>query len=212
MLDTFFRSNGAKTKYTKGAVIVDCNEIPNGIYYLEEGYVKAYSLTERGHEHVHIIYKPGEIFPARWSFSSIKGDLTYVAMNEVIAWKAEKTKFTEFLHKDSRLLDLALEYSNTILDVFVNRVNDLEHMNAFLRVASRLITMSKRFGKELDGGVLIQAPVTQQDIAGSLALSRESVSREISKLEQKGIIEYRDQLIFVTNLDLLKNEIIQYPE
>ncbi len=212
MLDTFFRSNGVKTKYAKGAIIVDCNEIPNGIYYLEDGYVKAFSLTERGHEHVHIIYKPGEIFPARWSFSSIKGDLTYVAMNEVNAWKAEKSKFTEFLHKDSKLLDLALEYSNTILDVFVNRVNDLEHMNAFLRVASRLVTMSKRFGKDVDGGVLIQAPVTQQDIASSLALSRESVSREISKLEQKGIIDYRDQLIYIADLRSLEREIKEYPE
>lgn len=212
MLDTFFRSHGNKTKYAKGTVIVDCNETPNGIYYLEEGYVKAYCLTERGHEHVHIIYKPGEIFPARWSFSSIKGDLTYEAMNEVTAWKAEKNDFTEFLHKDKKFLDLALEYSNTILDVFVNRVNDLEHMNAFLRVASRLVTMAKRFGREMDGGVLIQAPVTQQDIAGSLSLSRESVSREISKLEQKGIIQYRDQLIYIADLNSLEKEIKEYPE
>lgn len=212
MLDTFFRSNGTKTKFAKGAVLVDCNEIPSGIYYLEEGYVKAYCLTERGHEHVHIIYKPGEIFPARWSFSSIKGDLTYEAMNDVTAWKAEKTDFTKFLHKDNKFLDLALEYSNTILDVFVNRVNDLEHMNAFLRVASRLVTMSKRFGKVVDGGVLIQAPVTQQDIASSLALSRESVSREISKLEQQDIIRYVDQLIFIVDPIRLEKAIKDYPQ
>lgn len=212
MLNTFFEKHGKQISYDKGTIIVDCNETPNGIYYLQQGFVKAFALTERGHEHLHIIYKSNEIFPGRWSFSSIKGDLTYTAMTPVIAWKADKDLFTEFLSKDKKMLFLALEYSNTLLDIFVSRVNDLEHMNAYLRVVSRLISMAKRFGKQLENGILIEAPVTQQDIASSIALTRESVSREISKLVEKNIIQYQNQLILINDINKLEAEIRQYPE
>ena len=135
-----------------------------------------------------------------------------MALTEVDAWKVDKAQLTSYLTSNPHELRAALAYTNAILDIFVNRVNDLEHMNAYLRVASRLVSLAKRFGKPEAEGILIEAPVTQQDIAGSLAMSRESVSRELNKLIAKGTIKYHNQLIIIEDMQALENEISSYPE
>lgn len=213
MLSSFFKKTGKELFLNKGTVIVDCNdEVPSGIFFLKKGFVKAFSLSERGREHVHIIYKAGEIFPARWAFGATKGGLTYIAITDVEVLKVDKAALTDYLDKNPQELHEALSYINMILDIFVNRVNDLEHNIAYLRVAARLVSLAKRFGKAEDGGVLIEAPLTQQEIAASLSLTRESVSREMGKLIEKQIIEYHDQLLFIKDLNMLEKEIREYPE
>jgi CRP/FNR family transcriptional regulator len=206
----YFIKHGKCCAFNKGEVIVDCSLMPNGIYYIEKGFIKTLTLTERGNEHIYIIYKPNDIIPARWAFSAIKGHLIYMAMTPVTAWKVDKSSFSAYISSSPEILNAALEYSNTILNIFVNRVNDLEHMNAYLRVMAALLRLSTRFGKAKGHGVLIDLPITHQELGSALALTRETVSREIGKLIDKQIIKYNDNLIFINKIEELEKEMSEY--
>ena len=207
MFENFFLENGTKSEYKPGDVIVDCGQTPTHVYFLESGYVKASVLTTRGNEHLLIFYKAGEIFPARWAFTRIKGSAFYTAVTPIVVRKVPKQDFTDYLLAHPNELLQAVEYTTLIMDVFVNRVNDMAHLTAYLRLTGRLLSLLDRFGKIEGEGALLELPITHHDLASSIAMSRETVSRELSKLEKKGLIEYRNQLIFVPDVKKMKNEV-----
>ena len=209
MFQDFFEKKGLICDYREGDVLVDCGTVPTHVFLLVSGYVKASVMTPRGNEHVLIFYKPGEIFPARWAFTQIKGNAFYTAITPVLVRKVPKPIFTEYLLNNPQELLQAVEYTTRIMDVFVNRVNDMAHLTAYLKVIGRLLSLADRFGKvDVKGkGILIEIPITRGDLASSVAMTRETVSREISKLEKADLIHYRNQLIYIPNICKLKSEL-----
>jgi CRP-like cAMP-binding protein len=59
-------------------------------------------------------------------------------------------------------------------------------LDAIGRVCGRLVEMMERFGVYLDEGVLIDAPLTQADIAAWAGLSREAVVKALQSLRAIG--------------------------
>ena len=72
---------------------------------------------------------------------------------------------------------------------------------------STLIRLANSYGKAQDGGILIPVPFTNQDLANYSATARESLNRMLSELRKEGIISYRGHLIFIHDIDYLRNEI-----
>lgn len=56
------------------------------------------------------------------------------------------------------------------------------------RVASFLVEMADRIGQEQRGDCVIALPMSRRDIAGSLGLTIETVSRQISDLQRQGLL------------------------
>jgi CRP-like cAMP-binding protein len=64
--------------------------------------------------------------------------------------------------------------------------------------------MAKRFGeKQKNGHILIDLPLRQQDTASSINASRETAGRELSRLEQKGLIKTTHSRITLIDIDKL---------
>lgn len=72
---------------------------------------------------------------------------------------------------------------------------------------STLIRLANSYGKEMDGGILISVPLTNQELANYSATARESLNRMLSELRKSDIIEYRGHLIFIKDIDYLKEAI-----
>lgn len=72
---------------------------------------------------------------------------------------------------------------------------------------STLIRLANSYGKEFDDGILISVPLTNQELANYSATARESLNRMLSELRRQNVIEMRDGLIFIKDIDFLKKEI-----
>lgn len=70
-----------------------------------------------------------------------------------------------------------------------------------------MIRLSNSYGKAVDGGILISVPLTNQELANYSGTARESLNRMLSELRKAGIIEYRGHLIFIKDLEYLKEAI-----
>ena len=57
------------------------------------------------------------------------------------------------------------------------------------RLASFLITMAERIGKNDADACVMELPMSRRDIADSLGLTIETVSRQLSELRDAGLIE-----------------------
>jgi CRP/FNR family transcriptional regulator len=72
--------------------------------------------------------------------------------------------------------------------------------------------MVQRFGTKTDDGLLIDVPLRHQDIASSINSSRETTSRELGALVQKGIIAKSGTRIVLKRPDVLKAYLERKPE
>ena len=72
---------------------------------------------------------------------------------------------------------------------------------------STLIRLSNSYGQEIDEGILITVPLTNQELANYSATARESLNRMLGELRRENIIEMRDGLILIKDIDFLKKEI-----
>jgi len=57
------------------------------------------------------------------------------------------------------------------------------------RIAVFLVGMAERIGVEQDGRLVLELPMSRRDISDSLGLTIETVSRQLSKLRDDGVIE-----------------------
>lgn len=94
-----------------------------------------------------------------------------------------------------------------MLDVFTDRVENLEFTKASARLISRLLYLSKRFGKQEGAHIRLVIPLTHKDIANTIAMTRETASREFTKLEKKKLIGYENHHIVIYDKQKLEEEL-----
>lgn len=199
----FFKT-GTSMSYKKGEAIVRPGDEPRGIYYITEGFVKAYAITKYGEENTLIVREKKDIFPLIWAFTGDHRDITYEAMSDTTLCRVARSEFLAFLKKNEHAVPVLLDMAIEAYRLHSERVMNLEYRTVRERVAMFLLTHAERFGKKVDGGVAIAAPIRRQDIASSINASRESTSRELSALAQKGIISLDGPSIVVCRPEKLR--------
>ena len=197
ILVNYFQT-GIKSIYKKGELVVRPQESPDFIYYIESGFIKAYSITKYGDENLHIIRKAGELFPLIWVFTDDHRDVAYEVMETATIWKQPKKDYLDFLDNNPAATTAVLGLVMRAYRTFAEHVNTLEYRTVRERTVSFLLSCCRRFGTiNPDGSIRINAPLRQQDIASSINASRETAGRELSALTRKGLISTNDRTFVV---------------
>jgi CRP-like cAMP-binding protein len=202
----FFR--GQPLVFSKGEIILGNDTEPNGVYFIDSGYVKVYSISDTGNEYLHIIYGHGELFPFTWAYLGIEPDgLFFEALTSCSLWRMSREWFEKSLLSDVQLsYDMGMQIAQQFR-MYSDRLDNLEYQDAKQRVVYRLLFLASRFGVRDDGNILIDVPMTHELIAHSINLSRETVSRQLERLEHAKLIRQKAHHIICLDIDALINEL-----
>ncbi len=196
-----FFHTGRKRSYKKGEIILHAGDEPRGVYYIEAGLVKIYALSKDSSEHIHLFYGDGDFFPVLWIYREAILTVYYQAMVDTTIWLMPKADFKAFVSSNVRVSELMLEKITGLFRLYAGRIDTLQYSNSYERTATLLVSLAYRFGKEEKAGYVIDAPLTHHDIANSINLSRETVSRSMERLQRKGIINYdKNHHIVITDI------------
>lgn len=198
-------SRGTKLTYRKGEFIIRPGEAPPGVFYIEQGLVKAYDITKYGEENLLIIRKEQEIFPLIWAVTGLERNIIYQAMTPTTVWRLSRKDYVNYLDSNADAISVVLEMTIEMYRIHSERIINLEYRTVRERLISFLLTMAHRFGSETEESTLINVPLRQQDIASSINASRETTSRELSALEKKGLIKTSPQAIYLKDVEKLRS-------
>lgn len=98
-------------------------------------------------------------------------------------------RFLEAVNEESKLLVELHRRTDLALAECRDDSVGLGRKTAQERVARLLAQMASRIGTTCDGGILIDLPMSRGDIADSLGLTIETVSRQFGELRDAGLIE-----------------------
>lgn len=202
-----FRVHGVKQTFRKGDFIIRPGDHPQGIYYIYNGLVKAYDITKYNEENLLIVRKEGELFPLIWAITGQERSVIYQAIAPTTTWQISRQMFLESIENRPEALAPLLDMTIEMYRLHSERILNLEYRSVRERIISFLLTMSQRFGKQTDDGLLIEVPLRHQDIASSVNASRETTSREIVALERKGLLDNKQSYTLLKDVEGLRKHL-----
>lgn len=203
-LSSLFQS-GVSKRFDAGQLIMNGQD-ESGVFLITEGFVKVYSISDEGLEYLHVIYKKNEIFPLIWALRDTRRRVFYEAVSTTTVTEISKKTFNDALKNDGSPSHQILAQLAEQFNIYADRLDNLQYKKAYEKVVFRILFLAGRFGSKTPAGWLIKAPITHELIAQSINLARESVSRQIEKLETKGYIEYRQGQILIKDIKALSRE------
>ncbi len=204
-LQAFFRKYQL-VHFKKRQTLLRAGDTPSGVYYVERGFVRLYSVSESGKELTLVIYKPGDFFPVVWSFTQEPSIYYFETYSDVTVRKAPREEFLAFISRDPALF---LDTVNPILLRFKSALRRMEYLvfgNAYAKVASIFRILAKHYGRVAGDETKILIPLTHRDIAALVGITREATSIEVQKLIKKGIITQKDHLFVIPSMERLRQE------
>lgn len=192
-------------KYEKGAFLKSFEKSPEGIFCLKKGTVRCFSLSKDGVELTLNLFRPLSFFPMNWVINGKIDAYAYEAIEEVEVYVAPRRNVEKFLFENP---DVAYDLLKRIyrgLEGYFLRMESLLSGDAYIRTVVQIIIHARRFGIEENG--TYQLDITQNQLASLSGLSRETVTREIRKLEKKNIISYRGKDLIVLSITQLEQEL-----
>lgn len=181
------------------------------INLIERGFIKRYRITNEGQKSIQLIFGPNDIFPMTPLYYSVLGmpvyrgkeTYYYESMTEIVVYSQPIELLKETLESQPQMYKDLWYAAGMKLNAYIARMEDISLRSSLWRVAYTLGFMATQFGEPTPDGISIPLPLTHQDVADFLDLSRETVSREMAKLKDRGLIQGNKSII-VSNIDGLR--------
>ena len=188
-------------KFSKNEGLIHASEEPQGVYLIKTGFVKAYSISRTGNENLLLIHQAGDFIPLPWALDGEHTTgLRYEAMSDVSVLRTSKEKLRGAMGDNPWLAQQIMSQTVGMLGLYTQRIQTLEYRTARGRVISELIHLAERFGRNRGHEILIDAPITHQDIADSINMTRETASRAIEVLFEEDLMGQDDHLFTVKDM------------
>jgi CRP-like cAMP-binding protein len=194
-------SDGLQLHFSREETIIDGFDEPKGVFLIKKGFVKAYSVSQDGHGNLLLIHEAGEFIPLPWALDGEHtSGLFYEAMTDVTVLRASKDKLRMAMGRNTWLSQEILKQAVNIITVYTQRIQTLEFRSARGRIIAEILNLAERFGKPQGLDIVLDVPVTHQDIADSINMSRETASRALEVLFEEGLVGQNDHLFTIRDI------------
>lgn len=205
-LNTFF-TNYTRQFYRKGEILIQADEGPDGIFFLKNGHVKQYVISQNGDEVVVNIFKPICFFPMLWAVHNTSNKYYFEATTPVEVWKAPKDKVLELIKGDNELLFDLLSRVYVGTEGLLTRMIYLISGNAYTKLIVELLIHAKRFGTLSKNGISYEIKVTERDLGTHVGITRETVSRKMKVLKDRGLVKFNKNVLRIPDTTKLEAEL-----
>ena len=177
------------------------------LYYLNVGSIVTCFSIANGQEAMVVDVPSGDFVPV----AALLGGLTSyivdgIAQNDCELVAIEITKLRKLLLEDAAVCNFFLEVSLQRLQRILHQFVDAALLNASERIAKWLIDVARDQEAELVDGIVIKLDMSTRVVGLATAgMARETISRQLTWLVSKGIIERSKKTVKVLDMRRLES-------
>jgi CRP/FNR family transcriptional regulator len=164
-------------------------ELSKSLIIINNGMIKTFKYTPDGREQILFIFSDGDFFGEMNLLSGAEVSYNAKALEDTGICVINKTAFRELLVGHPQISLKIMEELCSRLDKMENMVQSMGIKDAELRVNMMLMEFSKKYGTKQERGTLIELPLSREGMANYIGVTRETVSRKLSRLQEDGIVE-----------------------
>jgi CRP-like cAMP-binding protein len=193
-----------RRKYGRGDIVFQKDEPGHSLFIIESGSVRIYIPGTQGADLTLAVIGPGDFFGDLSLLDDRPRSASAVAAIDSVLLTLERSDFTALLRSRP-------EASLAVLATIARRLretdqtaSDLAFLDVQGRLARRLLDLAETNGTPADGGVLLPAGITQEDLANMIGVTRESVNRNLSVFRRMGLIGREGRRVIIKNPEGLR--------
>lgn len=184
-------------KFSKDELLVQQDEPLKQTYAVKAGVVRCYDISLDGNQQLISLATEGEFFPLSEPLETDEtATFFYSAFVDSEVYVVNRRRLALFLKANpATMLDLYTSMSRRLADL-QHRVNAVAKPKAREKILHTLAFMADRFKSRragTDTSVEVTLPLTHQDIADLVGLTRETTTATLKCLRDEGFVEYDRQ-------------------
>jgi CRP-like cAMP-binding protein len=126
------------------------------------------------------------------------------ALEETNVCTIKKDDFQQLLREYPEIGFKIMETLCGRLERLENAIESMGTKDVEARVNTVLLEFARKYGQNSQNGIVVELPLSREGIANYIGVSRETVSRKMSLLQDEGIIEMvGNKKIIIRNIDAL---------
>jgi CRP/FNR family transcriptional regulator, cyclic AMP receptor protein len=198
-------ARGINRRYRAGATLFHEGDLSGFVVVVLEGTVKVSMATPDGKEVVLALRTAGDVLGEISALDGLPRSATATAIDAVTARVVPGDEFRAFLAESApAAVALLVSVCGRLRSSDRRRV-EFVALDSVGRVARRLVELAEQFGvSQPGGGLRIDLPITQEELAGWTGSSREAVGKALQTMRQQGWIVTGRRCITVANLEGLR--------
>ncbi|QEK12395.1 Crp/Fnr family transcriptional regulator [Crassaminicella thermophila] len=192
--------------YNKGDTLFYEGEKANKLFVINEGKVKLFKYTKDGKEQILHILSSGDFFGELNLFKEGEYSFNAKALEPVKLCTLTKEAMKEIVMEKPEIALKILEEIGERLTKLETLAQNLATNDVDVRIASLILELKEKHGKETSEGIVISLPLTRQDMSNYTGVARETISRKLKKFEEEQIIKLvgNKKLILINEEKLLE--------
>jgi CRP/FNR family transcriptional regulator, anaerobic regulatory protein len=175
-------------KIKKGETVFFEGDPLDSLHIVNRGSVKAYTYTREGREQILYVLSEGDFIGELNLLKEDVFEFNVTALEDTTFCVLSQANFRIVLADSPRVRDQVMAHAFDRIKSLEKLVQVLTNKDVDVRLAVLLSNLAEGFGVEEKEGILITLPLSREDMAAYMGLTRETVSRRLSAYQSEGII------------------------
>ncbi|MEH7501847.1 Crp/Fnr family transcriptional regulator [Neobacillus drentensis] len=208
LLVYFFQKKEPIQKIKAGSVLFQEKDSVEYVYLLLKGSISLGRVHLRGKDFILKILNDQELIVEYQLFKANPQYQFYAkTMTDCEMILIKKEHFEEFIKNDPEAMNALVAWLSTGYLKAQMKCQDLIMNGKKGGLYSILIRLCNTYGIKTEDGILIDLPLTHQELANLTYGTREVIQRALKDLREKEIITYDNQKFTIKKLNYLKEEV-----
>lgn len=202
-MQEFFES-GERINVAKRKIL----EITDKMYRIHDGYIGLF-IGNGKNRRLLVIMHEATIFPLDLSkaYGSLlwSSEVYYRALTDATVYAIPKEQYERATHSKKEIMEAEMNTAIRAQSLLMERMVTLFISNVTKRFYMRLILLAAYLSDRKGDIAVVKLPLTYVDIADSIGISRETVNRLMTKLQNMGLVSVDKKIITINSVSQLED-------
>jgi len=201
----FLTDQGIRRWFAEREVLLRHGDPSDHVFVLLSGWVRVSKMSREDQEVLLALRGPGDVLGDLAALYGWTRTATVRAMDEkVLVVQLTREQFVSSLHERPAIAIAMVKQMGTRLREAESVRVDFATLDVTHRVAAYLIWLSEQHGKEEAGTIVLDMPLSQQDIASRVGASLRAVARSMALLRKREVVRTSRRQVVIMRPDALR--------
>jgi CRP-like cAMP-binding protein len=201
------------THCVRGQQILAPDDPPDRIHIIKQGRVRVYRISPDGKQLTLDIFEKGTILGDMSLLGQDRLPEAYAeAIDEGVICTITPDELRKLIERFPVIGVNIIRHLSRRLQSAERELEAMAYQRVDQRLARRLIDLASRFGVQTERGTLIQANLTQQELAEMVGTTRETLAHTLGDFRRRGLLDTAHHTVVIRDAERLAEVAGEDPE
>ena len=186
-----------RRRLSAGKVIFRQSDPARQMFLIKAGRVKLSKLTAEGDDITLDLRKAGDFLGENMLNDDEAFPVTATCLSETLLCGFSKSGFEKLVLEHPNIGLQVIRNLSRRIDWLTSQVGSMNCSNLEERLHRVLVNVARQYGRQCDRGLLLDMPLTHEELGFLVGAHRVSITRAMKRLKESGLVAKRDKFLLI---------------